>query len=328
MDDAGIVAAFVLPKCFLNWPTRRVYSYSAYGLTLASDLPLPDLLPGAGRADVHIWIAGSKRSESSGESPIQFTSVSPTRACLTWEAVGDLLIEDGRQITINPAVEADNESLRLFVLGAGLGVLLHQRGLLVLHASGVAVMGQAVGFLGAKGWGKSTTANALYQRGHALIADELLVMHFDDHGRALAMPGSSHMKLWADALVGSGADPESADPVAPGADKYYVRASNPVREEIPVRRLYLLDVGESLCVKPVSSTEAFFGIVPHVYVSRFGTSFLQSSNAAHTFMQLNSLLKKVSVVRLVRRPDLAQISDIAHLVESDCLQRDPQLTSA
>lgn len=317
---AGIIPAFILRNCYPSGAVATMHSYSAYGLTLASALPLPDLLPGSGRADVHIRIKHIVSLESREESPIECVSVSPTRVHLSWGVVGDLLIEDGKHITVTPAPGADDEALRLFVLGAGMGVLLHQRGLLVLHASGVAVQERAVGFLGGKGWGKSTTATALHRLGHPLISDELLVIRFNDKGRALAMPGSSQIKLWADALVSVGGDPDSADPVVPGANKYYVSSSTMARRDVPISRLYLLDAGESLCMKPVSSAEAFFGIVPHVYVSRFGTPFLRSANATHTFRQLHSLLKGVSVVRLLRHPDLGQLNDIAHLVETDILQ--------
>lgn len=305
---------------FSELAVGRVYSHSAYGLNLASALPLPDLLPGAGQADVHIQVTQSNhRPEFSGDSPIQCVSVSPTRAHLTWGAVGDLLIEEGMRITVIPGAEADDQLLRLFLLGAGLGVLLHQRGLLVLHASAVGLQDRAVGFLGAKGWGKSTTAAALHHRGHPLVADELLVIRFDDRGRPLAIPGPSQVKLWEDALIGLGRDPESADSIAPGTNKYYVHAAAHA-QDIPVTRLYLLGASDELCVQPMSLAEAFMGVVPHVYVSRFGTSFLKSSRAVGTFRQLTWLLKEVPVLRLLRKPDLAQLNEIARMVESDCLQ--------
>lgn len=302
-----------------------MHLYSAYGLTLASALPLPDMVAGEGRADVCISIDRSVARDLREDSPIQCVSVSPSRVQLTWGLVGDLLIEDGRKITIFPGHQADDESLRLFLLGAGLGVLLHQRGLLVLHASGVAIRGRAVGFVGAKGWGKSTTASALNRLGHPLVADELLVIGFDERGWAMAMPGSSQIKLWADALIGTGADPDSAEPVVPGANKYYVSASSSERRSVPISRLYVLDGGEDLCLKPMSSGEAFFGMVPHVYVSRFGTQFMRSANVTHTFKQVNALLKAASVARLLRRPDLSQLDDIARLVEADTLQEGPSM---
>lgn len=126
--------------------------YEAYGLTLASTLPFPELLAGGAGVDVVIVVDRMASVASQEHSPILCAGVSPNRVHLTWGGVGDLLIEDGQRITVAPRPDTDEDALRLFVLGAGLGVLLHQRGLLVFHASGVVINDQVVGFTGAKGW--------------------------------------------------------------------------------------------------------------------------------------------------------------------------------
>lgn len=294
--------------------------YSAYCLTLASTLPLPELLAGKGRVDVFIDVDRIESAASHEHSSILCADVSPNRAHLTWGGVGDLLIEDGQRITVLPGPDADEDALRLFVLGAGLGVLLHQRGLLVLHASGVAINDGVIGFIGAKGWGKSTTAATLHQRGHALISDELLVVRFDDQGQPRVIPGSPQIKLWADALVGTGGDPDLAVRVRSGVDKFHVNATSIAPRELPFHGLYLLDGGEELSIQSMSPSEAFFGVVPHLYVYRFGTSFLQATGMGCTFQQLNQLLQKITVKRLLRRRDLNQLPDIAHRIEQDVLQ--------
>lgn len=297
-----------------------MHSYFAYGLMLASALPFPELLAGDGRVDVVIAIDRMASVASHEHSPILCADVSPNRVHLTWGGVGDLLIEDGQRITVVPGPDADEDALRLFILGAGLGVLLHQQRLLVLHASGVAINDGVIGFIGAKGWGKSTTAATLHQRGHALISDELLVVHFDDQGQPWVIPGSPQIKLWADALVSTGGDPDSAVRVRSGVDKFSVNAASIAPNELPFRGLYLLDAGEELSIQPMSPSEAFMGIVTHLYVYRFGTSFLQATGIDHTFQQLNQLLKKITVKRLLRRRDLNQLPDIAHRIEQDIFQ--------
>lgn len=293
--------------------------YEAYGLTLASTLPLPELFPSEGRVDVYIDVEQIKSSASHQHSPILCASASMKKAHLTWGRVGDLLIEDGQRITVVPDLNADEDALRLFVLGAGLGVLLHQRGLLVFHASGVAINDWVVGFIGAKGWGKSTTAATLHQRGHALISDELLAVRFDDQGQPWVIPGSPQIKLWADALVGTGGDPGAAVRVRSGIDKFNMNAVNIASNELPFHCLYLLNGGEGLSIQPMSPSEAFFGIVPHLYVYRFGTSFLQAMGMDRTFQQLSLLLKKITVKRLLRKRDLSQLPEIAERVERDIL---------
>lgn len=291
--------------------------YSIYGLKLASTLPFPELLACEGRVDVTIGVDRIESVASQDHSPILCADVSPNRVHLTWGGVGDLMIEDGQRITVVPGPDADEDALRLFVLGAGLGVLLHQRGLLVLHASGVAINDGVIGFIGAKGWGKSTTAATLHQRGHALISDELLVVRFDDQGQPWVIPGSPQIKLWGDALVGTGGHPDSGVRVRSGVDKFSVHAAGIASNELPFRGLYLLDAGEKPSIQPTSPSEAFMGIVPHLYVYRFGTSFLQATGMDHPFKQLNRLLKKITVKRLLRRRDLSLLPQIAQQIEHD-----------
>lgn len=294
--------------------------HSVYGLTLASTLPFPELLAGEGRVDVTIDVGWVENAASCEHSPILCADVSPNQAHLTWGGVGDLLIEDGQRITVVPGPETDEDALRLFVLGAGLGVLLHQRGLLVLHASAVAIDDRVVGFIGAKGWGKSTTVAALHQRGHALISDELLVVRFDDLGQPRVIPGSPQIKLWEDALIGTGRYADSTVRVRSGVNKFSVNAASIASSELPFHSLYLLDAGEELSIQSMSPSEAFLGIAPHLYVYRFGTSFLQAIGMDRAFLQLNQLLKKITVKRLMRWRDLSQLPEIAQRVEQDVLQ--------
>lgn len=296
-----------------------MYFYSAYGLQLASDLLMPELRSGVGGSDVQIRIVGSKSGCETEDKPIECVSATPDQVRLSWGSVADLLIEDGHTITVVPGPAADEESLRLFVGGAGIGVVLHQRGQLVLHGSAVAIQGQAIGFVGAKGWGKSTTATALHRRGNPLVTDELLVIDLDQSHAPTVRQGSLYLKLWHDALLGTGWMPESARPVLPGADKFYVGASMMAPRRTPLQRLYLLDVGDRLAMEPMQAAAAFFGILPHLYVSRFGTPFLQAVGSKAAFSQLAAVLKQIETIRLIRCKDLSQLPDIARLIEADCL---------
>ena len=78
-----------------------------------------------------------------------------------WPGVGACEVRDGREIAVDPAPGVDADLLSTYLLGPALGVLLHQRGGLVLHASAVTVGGGCVAFLADAGWGKSTLAATL-----------------------------------------------------------------------------------------------------------------------------------------------------------------------
>lgn len=299
-----------------------MWFYFAYGLTFLSALPLGRLFAPTERksADFEIGVLPPAPSTSADPSAILCVEAAPSMARLTWGTVADLIVEAGQSITVIPAPNADQDTLALFVAGAGLGVLLHQRGLLVLHASAVRAGDQIIGFVGAKGWGKSTTAMAMHCAGYQLVSDEHLVIAWSDQGNPLALPGTSPVKLWADALVSMGGAAEASPRVRSGLNKYYSSDPLPPTEQCPLQQIFLLDVGEKLAVEALSAPGAFFGVVPHLYVQRFGTPFLRSAGPELVFKQLAHLVRSVPVYRLVRRPDLSQLSEIVKLIESSCTQ--------
>lgn len=295
--------------------------YEAYGLKLASALSLPELLGAEGGADVFLDMREPQCAAPDEGSPIVCASASPHRAHLTWGAAGDLLVEDGRRITVTPYRESDMAAVRLFVLGAGLGVLLHQRGLLVFHASGVAIAGGVVGFLGAKGWGKSTMAATLHQIGHPLISDELLAMRFDGEGQPWVLPGSPQLRIWSDVFEGTGGNPDAGVRVRPGVDKFSISATSTALAPLVFRCAYLLGSGPEASIQPVDRGRAFLELASHLYVSRFGTSFMQATGATRVFQQINSLLRMTPVKRLLRRRDLGELREVARLVERDACRQ-------
>lgn len=293
------------------------YLYSAFGLTITSALPLLGMAPGTGEADVLIDVTQRTDTGDCSPAPIRCVSSSPMRHHLTWSGVGDLRIEGGRRIALERHPSADDDALRLFILGAGLGVLLHLRGLLVLHASCVAIGGGAVGLVGAKGFGKSTAAAALCHRGHALVSDELLVLRQKAKGEPQALRGWSQIRLWGDALPVIGRNPAAAPPVRKGVTKYYVDVKSVEQSELPLRRLYVLGVGDETRLVPLAPNAAMLALRPHLYVERFSPSFLRGTDAKNSFLAMADLLRSAPVKCLVRRPGLEALPAIVDVIERD-----------
>src|SRR5205807_5031958 len=115
-------------------------------------------------------------------------------ALLAWKDVGKLAIRAGKQIVVEANDDADAAMLRRFVVGPALAALLVQRGLLVLHASAVAVGDGAIAFLGMAGQGKSTMASAMYEHGHAVVSDDVVPV-LRDGDRCVTLPGFPQLKL-------------------------------------------------------------------------------------------------------------------------------------
>ena len=112
--------------------------YTAHGLQIDSEILLPELLPGSnGPADVRIRYAPVPTSlpDPLGEGG-NFQAAQDKLLLVVWD-VARYLVVKGQEILIEPFPNCPENGLRLFLLGSAFGALLHQRGLLVMHASAI-----------------------------------------------------------------------------------------------------------------------------------------------------------------------------------------------
>ena len=291
-----------------------MHLYRAYGLGIASEFSLPELVGGADSTDVAVRAAQVDRERLSAAPAGVIAWATADDVCLRYdEAI--FRITGGREILVEPTEGADERAVRLLLLGAALAVLLHQRGLLVLHASGVAIDGRAVVFLGEKGEGKSTLAAALHARGHPLLADDVVAIDPAADNAALAYPGFPQLKLWPESLeqLGDHADPFPR--VHPAYEKRARRADEKFHTEaLPLGRVYVLDSGEEFSIEPLPPQQRFIGLTRHSYLLPI---LEQTRTAADHFRQAVAVASRVPVLRLRRPRRLDEVMRVARRVEED-----------
>jgi hypothetical protein len=206
--------------------------YSVFGLVIASEIKLAELEPAGPGAipDAVVRLGDVALPEADPGY-----SAAGDGTLLTIPRVGRYLISGGREILVDPAPGASERNVRLFLLGSAFGALLHQRGLLPLHANAIEIDGRAFAFCGHSGAGKSTMAAWFHDRGHRILADDVCVIGFDETGRALAYPGIPRLRLWREALEASGREAGAFARSFDDLDKYDV----PTQREAPPRPLPL-----------------------------------------------------------------------------------------
>jgi hypothetical protein len=241
--------------------------YAGFGLRIDSELPLPDLAPApdpAAGPDVVVRLGVVPPPSSAGCALPRGFWVDGERIGVDVPDVGRYACERGTRITVEPVPGASPDALRLFLLGSALGVLLAQRGLLVLHGNAFIVDGACAVVLGRSGAGKSTLAAEMHRRGHVVLSDD--VVPIDAAGRAL--PGWPRIKLWRDALDRIGLPAAGLDRVGPGFDKFHVPLERPALGPgpVPVRWIYVLDRHDGpLRVVPVAGAAVFTSLHEHSY---------------------------------------------------------------
>lgn len=292
-----------------------MHRYIVFGLEVESALDLPaarlETHPYPRPADVTIRVCGYWEAHASGADATRSITASSSEVVLCWEDVGRYVIRGGRQIDIWPRRGAAERLLGLFVTGSAFAMLLYQRGITVLHGSVVEIAGQAVGFLGDKGAGKSTLAMGMQQRGGLLISDDLLALHAGPE--FLALPGFRQMKLWPDTLRQLGLETEELEPLRPELEKrgMPIPAHLP-QPPVPLHHLFVLQHSAQTRIMALNAKQALLALLPHWYPARFGTEVMQQLQAQpRQFAQCVALAQGTRVSLLGRPARLEALPDVA-----------------
>jgi hypothetical protein len=246
--------------------TDSAHCYRLFGLSVLSEVPLPELVadPGPGADDVRITVGAI--AEHSETSPGLY--IHGDDALLVIAGAGRFLTRAGREMLVEPAEGVSPRNLRLYLLGSAFGAILHQRGLLPLHANAVVVEGRAIGFMGHPGAGKSTLAAWFHDHGFDVLADDVCVVTAGPDGRPLAHPGIPRLRLWREALEAGGRDASAYERSFDDMDKYTVPTDlERVLPAMPLSHLYLLDKAEdgSTSIDRLEGSRAVEAMIANTY---------------------------------------------------------------
>jgi hypothetical protein len=286
--------------------------HQAFALTIASEIPLPEVPAGTGAPDVEVTIAPVEvpRPDSLSDWKI-LAAPNDVRGWIP--SGGAFRVQGGREIFIDPAPDADERALRMAIVGPLLGVILTQRARFVLHASTVAIGDVAVAFSGPSGRGKSTLTAAMTRAGHALIADDMTVI--DSSGAVpLVHPGFPRVKLWPDSASALDHDVDELPLLHPERTKRSVQLTDFHRETIPLARCYLLEDGEAESSETMPPMDAILALIGYTYQAQW----LHETGASGPNLQhCASLVKSGVVRRLKRRRSFDALPDVVRFIEED-----------
>ncbi len=290
-----------------------MYNYHVFGLIVSSDFELFGVTTVDSEMPPDVIVRRIDMRHPSENEFVEGRFVDATihQAHLSWLKLGSIKVLDGREIHVCPLDGISDTLLSLFITGAAMGVLLHQRGYLVLHASAVQIGKKGAAFIGFKGMGKSTTAASLVGRGHGLISDDIVAVD----ANYLARPGSEMVKLWPAALEAALNDsPDSVPKIYPSIEKRAKSLRESIVDEaVEIAAVYVLDAGTELSVERVDPAAAFIEIMRHSYAPRFVGS---GGTPPEHFSQCTRFALNVPIFRLKRVPDLNELTNVAALVES------------
>lgn len=292
--------------------------YSAYDLVIESTVDLPELPSvdlDSDTADVSIrkGVVKPVPEQKGGIEGIHIEA-EPGVCRFTYDSIGSFRVENGERIIFDPVYD-EITGVKVFreaLENEMLGLILHQRGYLVLHASAVSVGGKAAIFLGPRGVGKSTTAAAFYKEGYSVFDDDLVGIHYKDNG-PVVVPGVPELRLHDDAIealnIGGGTKPMDGW----GYDKQYVQLES-IPDTSSIAALYFLQVGDKPELQVVTGQEKILNLIPQTYVR----GLLDDTESTPNHFEKCSSIAENTSFRVLQRPEeITELQSVVSLVIDD-----------
>ena len=300
-------------------PNSEWHHHQAFGLRVRTMLRLPELLPAdaIGAFDIEVIYDEVPAELPDALSCAENLQASRDQLLLKVDGVASYLVSGGQRVTIARDPAADDDDVRVFLLGSVFGALLHQRDDLVLHGSAIEWEGECVAFLGFSGVGKSTLASAFRKRGHAVLTDDLCVVRPRADGRMVAYPGFPQTKLWLDSLQQLDVSAEGLRRIHNKLEKRAVPLAEAfATAPLPVKKLYLLRPHhkDGLNLSSVDGPRKFGILRNHTY--RFGFLAALDGKAGH-FQQALKLAQQAPVSIVVRPSNTFCLDELVAMIETD-----------
>ena len=310
----------ILSKHNLRQPGSPPFLYRAFGLTISSEVALPELCAAEYKqeADVTIRYVPLQPEDYGCVGKTDQYQIAPDLLYLQIQNVGRYCVMGGKTILVDPIPGVPPESFRLYILGSCMGVLLLQRGLLPLHGSSVATAAGGILFLGDSGIGKSTLAAHFCTMGYSLVSDDICAIAFSHEEVAVLQPAYPQLKLLEDSLnhvpsiINDGELPAVID------EKYRIRDSFHF-EDTPLKicRIFILEKADctQIEISQLFGIQKFAALTEHIYRGFF---IEQLNIASHQFRQCAQLCEQIALYRIVRPIDTFTLQALSSCIRA-CL---------
>lgn len=292
------------------------YAYQCYGLSIRADRILPELLgvtSNEEEREVEI-VEGVINLEMPATNQMAYRPVSPEVVVIQWPKVGALRAERGRFLTYQMEPDADPLVFRMFIYCQGLGVLLQQRGLLVLHASCVRFGQRTIAFAGTSGDGKSTLAAMCCEHGAEMLADDVLAVSAEANTAPRAWPGFARLKLRPEISSRLTFAQGGGRPIGEYGKSLHATNGRPPTACSNLDRVYFLSEGSSVKIEVPGVREALPLLIQHSY----GRALIPYLKLEAKHLTQCGALMRAQIVRRLRRPrDLELLRDTIEVLRRD-----------
>jgi hypothetical protein len=241
--------------------------------------------------------------------------VSPHEYWLAIPGIARYRVTRGSDIEIHVEPGARALDVTTYLTSYALAALCCQRGLLVLHATAVALDGRALVLIGPSASGKSTLGAALVAGGGVVLCDDLCVID-TSAPTALVYPSTRFITVWADVAEHLGHDTAVLEPPLTGLQKF--RLPMPVGPVSGVPLRHVLTLTEALTMRRAIELEPLPPLRALSNLASTGSlaAVIAGMNRQQAHLeQCGRVLRQAPGWQLSRPLDLARLREVAAVVE-------------
>ena len=176
---------------------NKRYLYRAFGLVIESEIELMQIPSVESSSSADVVIVQKNLDEYDIEN--EYCKIKKNELLFAYERSGKFRVTDGKQIEFDPNNGCANALLGAFLLGSGIGAILHQRGYMPLHGSCVTDRNNSIMIVGDSGAGKSTLAAEFLSHGWELLTDDVAALS-DIETTPMVQASYPSQKLWQDSM--------------------------------------------------------------------------------------------------------------------------------
>ncbi|OPJ62717.1 hypothetical protein [Clostridium oryzae] len=297
------------------------YKYWIYGLVVQSQIPLPELQIYDGtyrhKKDVRIYTKDMPKDIKEALDEGKDHCFKKDKIWFSIKDTATYYIKDIDCIEIEVFSEANEQSVKTFLLGSALGMLLIMRKSIAIHGGAVVINEKGIILTGDSGAGKSTLTAALREKGYDFLADDVSAIDKDENNNIVIMPGYPQQKLCSDAVdkfkYRNNSDIRKIDE---GRDKYAIRINDNFRKTaVRLKAIYELITDDVDSVKLVKVTGKNKLITIFKNIFRFGLIDYIGMDPLY-FRKCLQLAKNIETYRIIRPKEGYTVEKQIEVIES------------
>src|ERR1700722_17894706 len=104
-----------------------MHNYSVYGISISSEINLPEFIPQCGSPDVTIRYSRDADWMAPFAGQDYRVEIKPGCARFWFKQAGGFIVREGTNIEVVPIEGADESLIRLYIEGMIMAMLMHQR---------------------------------------------------------------------------------------------------------------------------------------------------------------------------------------------------------